>query len=619
MTNLFSTRLFVQSSTTASELLKVEANLHPGQSFSPDHQENILLAGGFPSLFPETLFPLSSTLQLNSDRGSLTEDKLTQLARAELARINRVSYRSYTIEEDNRVCVVGDSESKLNDFLDIYGGILEIEPLLTKGQDPAIPTATEISLDYQRSGLRLNYVVREPIKLDRCSYCGDCGHVCPEKCISAKLFLDFATCTLCRECEKVCETGAVDMDRAENRTMEVPALIVLDGVMVDLPEEQGPVYFENNLTSYFATLCPCLIDEVVSCDNSICQYIGRLGSGCKLCLEACKFGAVSQSVEGVSVDGLKCEECGECVAVCPTGAMQNTRFDDESFTEFFKEIDLENDTTVVIGDETSLHDLWWQTKGKQFEKLFFLEYSPVSSLSLFHFLFLLNQGAGKVVVLSDNSKGTELARQVSLANSLVTSLYNITERVFVCSTEQVEPFLSTPSKTLAIIDNSEQAIFVNRRRELANSLQSLVVNSGKVADVRPGDYISFATLSCDQDKCTHCLACLNDCRIEALGANEKQLTLNHIGSLCVACGICVQVCPEDALELSPRFKLNSQFFKPAEMARAEPMACKSCGKIFGTRKSFERVMEILSQKETVDTSHFEYCDTCRVVNLFESE
>jgi len=596
-----------------------EVNLHPGQSISPDQGRNVLLAGGFASLFPETGFPLSSTLQINSDRGTFSKASLARIAAAELLRINRVSYRSYNIEADNRVCVIGDNQEKLNNFIDTYGGVLEIEPLLNKGQDPDIPTVMELSMEAHGSGLRLEYLVRLPIRNDLCTYCGACGPVCPEKCISPGLFLDFEVCTFCKECEPVCEVGAIDVNRVENRIMEVPALIVLDGVEVELEEGSSSVYCEKDLENYFAALFSSRIDEVVTCDRSICQYSGRLGAGCNLCLTSCTFGAVSQGTEGVTVDGSKCEECGACVSVCPTGAMQNRRFDDESFVEFFRNVDLSTDSVVVIGEEQSLHALWWGTKGKRFDKVFFLEYSQVQSLSLFHFMFLLKLGAGKVFLLSDTNGGTVLSRQVALANSLVTSLYNTTERVVIYRTEEVEQYLSRDQQTEALVSNDEQGLFVNRRRELSAALQSLVANSGKIADVRPGDYISFATLTCNRDKCTQCMACLNDCRIQALSADEEQLTLNHIGSMCVACGICVQVCPEDALELSPRFKLNSQFFKPVEMAKAEPMACKSCGKVFGTRKSFERVMAILSQKETVDTSHFEYCDTCRVVKLFESE
>ncbi len=617
MGSIFSTCLLVQGSSSAPELVEVEVDLHPGQSFSPDMEKPVLLAGGFMSLFPETQFPLSPTVQLNRDRASFSGEKLAQLAAIELERISRVKYQSYTIEADNRVCVIGDNGAKVKDFIDTYGGILEISPLLIKGLDPEIPSAMELSLGVQGRGLRLEYLVRLPIRTDLCTYCGVCGPACSEKSISKNLYVDFETCTLCKECEPVCDAGAIDIGRVEKRSMEIPALIILDGVDVESPLESCSVYSEEGLKNYFSTLFPCQIDEVISCDNSICQYSGRLGTGCNLCKSSCKFGAISQGVDGTSIDELKCEDCGACISVCPTGAIQNRSFDDESFTAYFKSLGLAADSVVLIGDEAALHELWWQTRGERFENVFFLEYCKVQSLSLFHFLFLLHQGAAKVILLGEKDRGTELARQVSIANSLVTALYNATDRVVICEIEEAILHISGEPRVRTLLARGEQTLFVNRRRELSYALQSLVENSGKVANVQPGEYISFGTLSCDRELCTHCMACLNDCHIQALSADAEQLTLNHVGSMCVACGLCVHVCPENALQLSPQFRLNPTFFKSIEMARADPMACKSCGKVFGTRKSYERVMEILLKKESVDTSHFEYCDNCRVEKLFE--
>jgi len=618
MGNLFSTYLLLPDNAGASFLQEAEIDFHPGESFSFDSGENILLAGGFASFIPDTAFPLSSTLQLNSDRGLFSQDQLGRIARAELDRINSINFRSYIMEADNRVCVIGEDPAAVSNFLDTYGGLLSIEPLLLNGEHSEIPTAAELTFNVDGSGLRLEYVVRVPIRNDLCTYCGACGPACPEKSISPDLFLDFTTCTLCRECEVVCEPGAIDVARTENRVMEVPAVILLDGVETDLVEESDSVYHEKDLQGYLKTLFSCQIDEVVVWDRSICQYSGRFGVGCTLCLDSCNFGAVSLGKEGVTIDPVKCEECGGCVSVCPTGALQNGRYDDHSFTDFIQSVDLVADSTVVIGEEASLHELWWQTRGKRFENVFFLEYSPLQSLTLFHFMLLLNRGAGRVLLLGDERRTAEVTRQVSFANSLVASLFSTSERILFCGVEEIQRILAGEVQPAALSHKNEQGRFVNRRCALSEDLQSLVESSGKVAEVHPKNFISFADLVCDRDKCTQCLACLNDCRIQALGADKTQLTLNHIGSMCVACGICVHVCPEDALHLSPKFKLNSRFFKPVEMARAEPMACKSCGKVFGTRKSFERVMAILSEKETVDTSHFEYCDTCRVVKLFES-
>ena len=179
---------------------------------------------------------------------------------------------------------------------------------------------------------------------------------------------------------------------------------------------------------------------------------------------------------------------------------------------------------------------------------------------------------------------------------------------------------SAASAALAPTSSAKKdAGFINRRQALAVALEGLVKESGRRVTMRPDGYIPFAAVSCNSEKCTQCMACLNNCRIEAMQADQQQLTLNHLGVWCVGCGLCVRICPEDALTISPEFILNDEFFIPTELAKAEPMACKKCGKVFGTRKSFERVMAILSKKEKVDTSHFEYCDTCRVVKLFESE
>ena len=90
-------------------------------------------------------------------------------------------------------------------------------------------------------------------------------------------------------------------------------------------------------------------------------------------------------------------------------------------------------------------------------------------------------------------------------------------------------------------------------------------------------------------------------------------------AFCVDCGICRSVCPEDALSLTGGALLGEASFQPVLLARAEPMTCRRCGKVFGTRKSFERVMAILAKREAVNTMHFEYCGQCRVVHIFEAQ
>jgi ferredoxin len=242
-------------------------------------------------------------------------------------------------------------------------------------------------------------------------------------------------------------------------------------------------------------------------------------------------------------------------------------------------------------------------------------------------MFLLNIGARRIILLETcgqidsatnraEDQGAQAKKQLKLANHLLIQLYGIEDAVVSCRLQDFDVLMT--ARLVGSFGKVRQDTFINRRQSLAMALESLVKKSGREVTLFPEDYIPFATVSCDRDRCTQCMACLNSCRIEAMRANHQGLTLNHLPVLCVGCGLCVEICPENALAISSEFTLNNAFFVPIELAKAEPMICKSCGKVFGTKKSFDRVMAILSEKETVDTHHFELCDVCRVVKIFES-
>lgn len=621
MRRTYTTCVLVAEDNNKPRIRTIPAAFSPRRGFSPPVAEGILISGGFPALTPEAGFPVSPTLQLNGDLGAFSPADLASLALAELERLSRISCRSYIVESDPRLCVLAASVDKLKTFLDTYGGVLDLQPLLLEDGHRLFPGAMDLRVKKARVGFEVRYTLRSQVDPQRCAYCGLCGPACPAGCISEDLVIDFPRCTHCGICEQICPQQAIDLDGAVQKKLQTPALLLLDGVTLDLPEGAPDVYSEKTLPSFFATLFASRIDETVVWQAGLCQYNARLDSGCGLCREVCGQEAISRNSRGIEVDALRCTECCACVAVCPTGALQYQRFPDPEFFTYGRSIPLQPGTDLVIGGESSLHKLWWHKRPGPRSDLLFVEYPNVRALSFVHLLFLFALGARRIILLDHDGEGQWAGMQglqIRQANAVLQSFFDLADRVVVSSLENLDGHLGAgaPSPLKTTLTGSE---FTSRRAGLETVLQLLMQESGRRSQLPAVAGGSFATLSCDATRCSQCLACLNVCRIGALSTDESELLLRHHGALCIGCGSCVAVCPEAALKLSPGVLLDGSIFQPVLLARAEPMVCRACGKVYGTRRSFERVMEILSTRRTVETEHLLFCDTCRVVRYFEGQ
>jgi ferredoxin len=620
MEKIFSTTCVCADEDGRIVLEPYRSKLQPGQPFAVDQESNVLLAGGFAELSPDTTFPLSPTIQLQSDLVSSTENELLRLAEAELIRFQALSYHSYQVDADTRVCVVGAKASQLDVFIETYGGVLDIHPLLVNGASPDYPVVTDFQIEQSVQGLRILYRKRSPVNMEQCTYCGACGGVCPEKCITPHLYVNYEQCSFCKECERACVWGAVDISAVEEVIVAVPALILLSEVEGYIADDIENVYREKQLALFFKTLFSDEIKEVVCHNNSICQYSGRLDIGCARCVDSCPHQALSRQESGIAVDHLRCRDCGNCVSICPTGAMQNGCFGDETLLQYLDKIGAGEGKNLVIGGEQALHLLWWQSKRYKSKSTVFLEYSTVQALSLFHFLLFFSAGYRRVMVVKDDNGHalSTLNEAIDKANGIVAALFGLQNFIHL-----IEPAQYADNSAAVTVSHPLRSFlipqtFTNRRAVFAEVLRHLLRQADKKLDVHAMGS-DFLSISCNEDGCTQCLACLNECRTMALQADEKNLSLTYNAGLCVGCGVCVQVCPETVLSMAANSAIDVHFLQRKVIAQAEAVRCKRCGKVFGTRKSLDRVLEILSSREVVNAEHFEYCSTCRVVKLFETE
>ena len=619
MRKIFSTFILFHDRNSSPGFKEVNVPPHRWRQFLTETSLDILLAGGFPHLSPDLPFPVSPTLQINLDLTKRSGNDLLELANAELERVNSVIFSSRLVDADPGVCVLTESAQDLERFLLIYGGVLEIEPILIKGNHPDFPSAVEAAVIAEGAGYRVDFTVRVPLDRDRCTYCGACGRACPEDCLSEQLFVDFSRCTLCRTCEQVCPVQAIDLSAVETRSLRASAIVVLNTAAVDLPEDHKGIFTEETLPDFFATVSATEIQDVITCDNRICQYAGRLNTGCRLCQRICPNDAITIGAGGLVVDSRVCGECGACVSICPTGALQYERFTDRSFYRYFHTVRLSPGTTVIMGCEGALHRLWWRTDmNRQADHLFFLEHPNVRALSGMQLLLLFARGARRIVLINEASPTVGIdfrPSEAAMVNTLIENLFGISDFVVFCSLDDIKKFLG-PENAHPLPVLFADPVFNGRRPALAAVLEYLVGNSCRQIRTKQESLPWFAALDCDTDRCSQCLACLNECKTAALTADQSTLSLLHTPVRCVACGVCVQVCPEKALQIAPELFINADFFQSRELARGEAMVCKECGKAFGTKKSYERVAAILARRQEAENGYLEYCETCRVAQIF---
>jgi ferredoxin len=134
----------------------------------------------------------------------------------------------------------------------------------------------------------------------------------------------------------------------------------------------------------------------------------------------------------------------------------------------------------------------------------------------------------------------------------------------------------------------------------------------------------FGTVVVDTAGCTLCHACVAACPTAALSDNPDKPQLGFTESLCVQCGLCKATCPEKVIQIVPQLDFAAWRTGRRVVKEEEPASCPSCGKLFGTRSSLNRVRAKLA------ASHWMFqgehakrldllmlCEDCRVTRVVE--
>ena len=588
--------------------------------------KRIVLEGGFPSLAENPRFPLSPSLHLNASLSTLSNEQILKIALAEEERLARCRVQSYQVEIKASAAVISQGKVELSEFLDTWGGMIQNVPvLLSDNQQHDFTPADRVTVKNggSRGSLVVHVEARSPVDREKCTMCGLCGSFCDA--VAPGPLFDFSKCNFCGECAGACPEEAIDIHAVSEIKFETPAVILVGNPGVSMPAGQENIFHTHEgMDAFAARVGVYSVEERISLSHSLCQYIARLDTGCRRCLDACGTGALEKNHEGIVTDHFKCSDCGRCVAACPSGAIQHEALDDAAFINWFGRAELPRGVTLVLGSEESLLNLWWKAGGRRIENAVFMEHPSIGSLSLFHYLFIFSLGIGGVVLLEEEEIHDGQAagqRQHVAASRVVATLFDRDGYFRFMQPDEFSSMSCFNGTEPFTCESYSDFSFSSRRRKLVSILQFLFEcsDSRGITLAGPG-FESFGLIKCRDDRCTACLACLNVCTQGALFADPGNFRLMHDPSLCIQCGACAEICPEDALEMVPGLVTEPDFFKVRVLKETDPVVCRGCGTKFGTGESLRHVTSVLEARGMLDHSGdlLEYCETCRAQRVFEA-
>lgn len=131
--------------------------------------------------------------------------------------------------------------------------------------------------------------------------------------------------------------------------------------------------------------------------------------------------------------------------------------------------------------------------------------------------------------------------------------------------------------------------------------------------------VPLGKVDIDGSRCTGCGLCALECPTGALvtsqGEDDDYQLLFRYGS-CVACGQCVEVCPEECLHLERTLELD-RINQPAKVLFEDRIArCSQCGSPIGTKAMIERLQAKVVAAGGASPSYFELCPTCKIKAQF---
>lgn len=351
-------------------------------------------------------------------------------------------------------------------------------------------------------------------------------------------------------------------------------------------------------------------------DQSICQYHERRHEICSKCAEVCPSVAILKDDEKKHLvfSHIDCINCGECVSICPSGALDLSLMPRDTF---FSNAKLYKDKTplILLTDELNGINVKLPSGVLPFG------ISSDKFLNETHLLSLL-QESGSSVIIYPQLRSRAMASGIDILNQVYELKFNKRAIYTPKNEDELKEALLNAGK----IDGSQKSMssYALPKREIFANRLSFLVGNDDLGVVYTDGAINYGKIHINRDTCTLCLSCVGACNVNALIADQSDNSIKFNPSVCTACGYCELSCAEkDTIVLkSGKLELKPQTFEYYELAKDELFKCIECGKEFATKKAVEKIAQLMaprfaSQPDKVKTLYC--CADCKAKVMIKAQ
>ncbi|MEX0702293.1 MAG: 4Fe-4S binding protein [Planctomycetales bacterium] len=345
-------------------------------------------------------------------------------------------------------------------------------------------------------------------------------------------------------------------------------------------------------------------------------------TGCRLCVEACPYGAISPLAMPngtmLHIDPGLCQRCGACTGLCPTSALERSFLPDG---ELYGQIGGRSAAEAVLILTCP------QSRGLVEAIADGLSVSTLLVPSLLilnetHMLHALRCGAAGVALVGCPQCHYGSPALLETALQVGRTLSGDAARLaYIEDDGSVRSKLALTNFVIAHLSARQQpagqALTIpsqheTRRAILASQLDGEDTPTESV-ELRG---VPFATVTVEEVGCTLCGGCSRVCPTGALDYDAAGGRLTFHPVECINCSLCAQACPEAVLTLNPGLRPGQNFLERRTLVADEAVPCRRCGQPFIPKRLLEHVRATLSLAAgplTAAAQQIDVCGSCRSV------